>query len=63
LHAPPVAYLRPVLRLVYKEVGGIQTVVSVDLTEYHISQVEQLVGMLVAMLGEAMAPQPGQAEV
>lgn len=34
------------------------TVASVDLTEYHISQVEQVVGMLVAMLREAAHDNP-----
>ena len=38
----------------------INTVVSVDLTEYHISQIEQVVGMLVAMIREAMQLMPTQ---
>jgi hypothetical protein len=37
----------------------LKTVVSVDVTEYHISQIEQIIGMLVAMLREAMLHQPG----
>ena len=36
----------------------LKTVVSVDVTEYHISQVEQIIGMLVAMLREARLHQP-----
>ena len=39
------------------------TVVSVDITEYHISQVEQVVGMLVAMIREAMQHPSEQKEV
>lgn len=41
----------------------VNTAVTVDLTEYHISQVEQVVGMLVAMIREAMQHPSGQAEV
>jgi hypothetical protein len=37
----------------------LQTVVSVDVTEYHISQGEQIIGILVAMLREAILHQPG----
>ena len=40
----------------------INTVVSVDNTEYHISQVERVVGMLVTMIREALQHQAEQQE-
>ncbi len=39
------------------------TVVSVDLVEYHIRQIEQVVGMLVAMLREALQHPSEQKEI
>jgi hypothetical protein len=38
----------------------IKSVVSVDNTEYHISQVERVVGILVTMLREALQHQAEQ---
>lgn len=41
----------------------LKTVVSVDSTEYHISQVERVVGMLVTMLREALQHQAEQQHI
>jgi len=52
-------YVAVTIWSLWKFLRLLKTVVSVDVTEYHISQVEQIIGMLVAMMREARLQQPG----